>query len=151
MLGELLVLADFLRVQEINLSVVKHFAVERLVVDCDALLQLYAVGLTVDFHARLLVEFGRITEPYEYGIGILGVICCAAIHILDERSHDDCLARTCGRGERNHLWRVGEAVVLMRNLSIDVETVNSFLLENKWFYGHRDVSYLAKLIRKLSR
>ena len=104
-------------VQEVDVAILQHFHVERIVADNNALIQPNLVGLQVDLQPRLLIELRGIRKPDENCFVLLGVQLVSVINILDQRRHDDGLTGSRGRGVGHHLRRVRAPIVAQRGRS----------------------------------
>ncbi len=116
-------------VEEIDGTVGENSLIERLFADGDRLRYEQSVALGVYLVFRLLVEFGRVAQPYEDGIGLLHILSVAEKDAFDERGHDDGLACSCGCRIADYLRRMVSVVAVHGLRRALTQVVDGSLLE----------------------
>ena len=93
MLCQVTTLAELLRIEKINLAVIESLLVEFVILNHGKLRVIYLVGVKPKSIARLLIEFGRITQPDKYRVRLCRIIAISAIDSLNQCRQHYCLAR----------------------------------------------------------
>ena len=81
-------LAEFLRVEKINLAVVQSLRVKIFILNHEKLRVIYSVCIEPKFIKRLSIEFGRIAQPNKNRVRLCKIIFVAAINLFHQcRQH----------------------------------------------------------------
>ena len=130
-LGQLALLAQLLRVEEVDVTLLQRLHVEGFLFDGHALAETNLIGLHVDLILRLRVQLRGIGQPHEDGLGLLHDLIGSKQDVLDQRGHDDGLAGASRRGKGDDLRRMRHPISIQRGGDLHPKLTDSLSLEWK--------------------
>ena len=121
--------AQFLSIEEIDMSFLQRFTVERIILNNKTLIQTNLVCPIVNLLFGLQIQFRRVAKPHKDSFGLLHIRLVAEIDFLNESRHDNRFTGTGRSSKRYYLVLMRLFIEILRIGTIPAQVFHSTLLE----------------------